>query len=232
MEEPTNVPPVDNPQDADPGDGQGDGPETPAKEPQSDPWWGKLGFQDEQTAVESYGHLRSKLSEQGRELNQLKRSQTQAQQPSGQADPLAGITAEQLWTDTPKILALASETGARKALAEYAQAQESKRMIEDAARKEGVETWELEEAYNDMQTDPRRAVEILAAVTKLKRGVGQGEAIQQAVRDAASNKARAAQAPSGATVPEAAEPDWDSMDFPTMVKEMQKRGMSVPEGYG
>ena len=105
-------------------------------------------------------------------------------------------------------------------------------MIEEAARREGIEPWELESTYSDMQTDPRKAVEWLAAVTKLQRGGNQGAAIQQAVRDAANNKARAAQAPSGSRVPEDTEPDWANMDFPEIVKEMTRRGLTVPDTPG
>jgi len=236
MEDPAKLPPVDKPLvEGSPEVGQGDEPITTANAPESQAkgWWEELGFADEATAVGSYQHLRTKLSDQGREINELKRAQPQVEVPAGQPEPkLVDITPEQFYENPSAALAQATEASARKVLSEFMRQQNTDRMIEEAARKEGVERWELEDTYSAMQNDPKRSLEILAAVTKMQRAGVQTEAIEQAVRESAENKARATQVTSTSHVPEETEPDWSSMEWPEMMAEMTRRGMVIPDTGG
>jgi len=221
----TDQPPVDNPIE-DPVEGQGDHKPEP-ETPEPDPWFAQYGFTDEASALKSFDHARRKISEQGRELNELKRQQPRQPQ---HADPGTGspqsldVTFDQFVEKPGEALAQASEMGARRALAEYSQKQEVDRMLDEAAKREGVERWEVEEAYNAMQSDPRRAVDTLAAIAKMQREGVSADAIRSAVKETEENKARATQVTSTNRVPESSEPDYSSMDFPQMLEELKKQG--------
>lgn len=222
----TDQPPVDNPE-VDPVEGQGE-PNPEPQTPEPEPWFAQYGFTDEASALKSFEHARRKISEQGRELNELKKQQPgQSQQysdPTVASQDSLDVTFDQFVEKPGEALARASEMGARKALSEYSQKQEVDRMLDEAARREGVERWEVEEAYNAMQSDPRRAVDTLAAIAKMQRGGVSADAIRSAVKETEDNKARATQVTSTNRVPESSEPDYSSMDFPQMLEELKKQG--------
>lgn len=237
MDDQAKLPPLDNPlREGDPDVGQGKEPITTANasESQQSAWWEELGFADEATAIQSYSHLRHKLSDQGRELSELRKTQTQANQPSGQSNTqrLLDITAEQFYENPTAALAQATKESAREVLSEFMQQQELERMIDEAAAREGVERWEIKDAYQSAQNDPRKTLEIVAAMAKMQRAGVHTDAIQQAAKETAAIKARATQVTSGSHVPEDTEPDWHNMDFQEMAREMAKRGMTIPESGG
>ena len=127
MDDLANKPPEDKPLvEGSPESGQGSEPITTANAPESQTkgWWEELGFADEATAVGSYQHLRTKLSDQGREIHDLKKVQTQASSPSGQPESdLVDITPEQFYENPSAALAKATEASARKVLTEFTQQQ-------------------------------------------------------------------------------------------------------------
>lgn len=223
----TDQPPVDNPIE-DPVEGQGTENEPVTPTPEAEPWFTQYGFTDEASALKSFEHARRKISEQGRELNELKRQSPRQTPQEGPGVPdntgSFNVTFDQFVENPGDSLAKASEMGARKALGEYMQKQELDRMLDEAAKREGVERWEVEEAYNAMQSDPRRAVDTYAAIAKMQRGGVSADAIRSAVRETEDNKARATGVTSTNRVPESSEPDYSSMDFPTMLEEMKKQG--------
>ena len=228
----TDQPPVENPE-VDPVEGQGEEKPEP-QTPEPEPWFTQYGFTDEASATKSFEHARKKISEQGRELNELKRLKQQGQ-PQNTGTPLPtnpdslNVTFDEFVEKPGEALAQASEIGARKALAEFSQKQEVDRMLDEAARREGVERWEVEEAYNAMQSDPRRAVDTLAAIAKMQRGGVSADAIRTAVKESEENKARATQVTSTNRVLESTEPDYSNMDYPEMLKAMKERGFMGSE---
>ena len=233
MDDLANKPPEDKPLvEGSPESGQGSEPITTAKAPESQTkgWWEELGFADEATAVGSYQHLRTKLSDQGREIHELKKAQTEPETASGQPkNELVDITPEQFYENPSAALLVATEASARKVLTEFTQQQQVERTLDEVARKEGIERWQLDDALGAVQKDPKRAIELVAAMTKMQDANVQTDAIQRAIVETAENKARATQVTSGAHVPENVEPDWGSMEWPEIMAEMQKRGLVVPD---
>lgn len=224
----TNLPPVTDPLvEGDTQSGHGESVQAAAAQ-QPDPWYVRYGYANEEEATKAFDHARRKISEQGRELNEIKRSQMAQSQPANSVEQPIKVTFDQFVENTGGVIESAAERAARKALSEYVQMQERERMFDDAARKEGVERWQIEETYDSIKNDPRKALEFVAAVAKMQHAGVQTDQIRQAVRESADNKARATQVTSTSTVVDDGQPDWDSMDYPTMLAEMRRRGISAP----
>jgi len=219
--------PQDNPVTPDPED------KVPEPEPTpTPPWWQEQGFSDEATAITSAAHAQRKISEQGRELKEFRRAQAQAPvEPQAQPQE-PQVTAESFFENPAAAIASASKTSAREVLQEFRQQQQNERMIDQAASEHNVDRNELEDMYDELNNNPQKAVQYLAAIAAAQKGKVQAQDVRTAMDEVAENKSRASGTVAGSHVPVEVEPDITNMSYPEALKEMQKRGMMVPEGQG
>ncbi len=220
--------PQDNPVEPDPVDKATE----PEPVPAETPWWQTQGFNDEATAITSAANAQAKISTQGRELSELRRAQTQVpQEPLAQPQE-STVTAESFFENPAAAIASASETASRRVLQQFQQEQQNTRMIEDAAKANNVDPDALRAMYHDLNNNPERAVELLGALAGAQQGQVQVQDVRDAMKQDADNKSRAAGTTGGSHVPVEIEPDIANMSYPEALKEMQKRGMMIPEGQG
>lgn len=211
-------------------------PEDKVPEPEVKPtepsWFEKAGFNDEATAQESVAKAQKKISEQGRELSEYRRAQTQAPvEPSAQPNEPT-VTAESFFENPAAAIATASEASSRKVLEEFRLQQQNDRMIEQAATDAGVERHELENMYHELNNDPKKAVQYLAAIAAAQKGKVQAQDVRTAMDEVAENKSRATGTVAGSHVPVDTEPDWENMTYPEAMKKMAELGMITPEKIG
>ncbi len=210
-------------------------PEDKVPEPEpapTTPWWQEQGFNDEATAITSAANAQAKISEQGRELSEFRRAQPQAPvEPTAQPNEPT-VTAESFFENPAAAIATASEASSRKVLEEFRLQQQNDRMIEQAATDAGVERHELENMYHELNNDPKKAVQYLAAIAAAQNGKVQAQDVRTAMDEVAENKSRATGTVAGSHVPVDTEPDITNMSYPDALKEMQKRGLMIPEGQG
>lgn len=219
--------PQDKPEEPAPTDKVTEPEPTPA-----DPWWKEQGFNDEATAITSAANAQAKISEQGRELSEFRRTQTQApvEPPAQPKEPT--VTAESFFDNPAAAIANASEVASRRVFEEYRQQQQNDRMIEEAATDAGVDRHEVENMFHELNNDPRKAVQYLAAIAAAQKGKIQAQDVRTAMDEVAENKSRATGTVAGSHVPVETEPDITNMNYEDALKEMQKRGMMIPEGQG
>jgi hypothetical protein len=196
-----------------------------AEQAELTPWYEEMGFSDEETAIASAQNAQRKISEQGRELSDFRRAQTQApQQPSAQPEETK-ITSEQFYENPADAIARASEQASRRVFTEYQQKQDNDRMIADAAKENNVSVKDVEDVFYDMNHNPARAVQLLAMIAGAQQGTVNTSEVKAAIDRAEENKSRATGTVAGNHKPVDTEPDWDAMSYEDAMKELAKRGL-------